>query len=223
MRNLLVGYPEAKSMGIRPQASGVRLRQKTGPWVGKNWLTFVRLSKFCSASCKKEHSKSSKYGVDDMSRMVACFHTLVVRCLTNSSIDDDLITEVELCIKEFMSCVREFDVRVRYAKLDKSVTKVSERKGTEAWWLKSNYMSLPNLVATMILVGPLVLWWDGGGKGERFIQTVKPHIKRGVRGDLLTFFVRLLEKLFKGRLLDLMEGCYSSDNGENRRKRDPDP
>ena len=60
----------------------------------------------------------------------------------------------------------------------------------------------------MMLLGPLVLWWDGGGKGERFIQMVKPHIKRGICEDVLTFFVRLLEKLYAVSQLNLFEGRF---------------
>ena len=54
----------------------------------------------------------------------------------------------------------------------------NELKGAEAWWMKSNYLSLSNVIPMMLLLGPLILWWDRGGKGERFIQLVKPHIKQ---------------------------------------------
>jgi hypothetical protein len=63
----------------------------------------------------------------------------------------------------------------------------------------------------MLLLGPLILWWDGGGKGERFIQMVKPHIKQGVRVDSLKFFVTLLEKIFKVRQLELLEARHCLD------------
>ena len=119
--------------------------------------------------------------------MVIVYHAFVARCLTHNGIDDALIAETELYMKEFLSAVREFDIRVRYEKLNKPTKKPSERKGTEAWWLKPNYMSLCNLISMMLLIGPLVLWWDGGGKGERFIQMVKPHIQRGVCADVRAF------------------------------------
>ena len=104
---------------------------------------------------------------------------------------EDGIRETELYLKEFLSSVREFDLRVRHAKLTKpkKTPVFNELKGAEAWWMKSNYLSLSNVIPMMHLLGPLILWWDGGGKGERFIQMVKPHIKQGVRVDSLKFFV----------------------------------
>ena len=211
MLNWLQAYP----------FTGEKGQYKTGAWVGENWMTFVRLSKILYGWCVRDRETASKFGVDDLSRLVISFNAFVARCLTHSGIDDAFIAEVELYMKEFLSCVREFDVRVRYKDLNKNVTKVSERKKTEAWWLKPNYMSLCNLVSMMLLLGPLVLWWDGGGKGERFIQTVKPHIKRGVREDVLSFFVRLLEKVYKCRQIDLFEKRYglsvgNDDNDDNQ-------
>ena len=61
----------------------------------------------------------------------------------------------------------------------------------------------------------MVLWWDGGGRGERFIQLVKPHIKRGVRGDALNFFVSLIEKLFRVRIIDIFENRYEMNGNGN--------
>ena len=66
-------------------------------------------------------------------------------------------------------------------------------------------MSLSNLLTTMLLLGPLVNWWDGGGKGERFIQLIKPFLKRGVREDVQNFFGTLIEKLYQMRQLELFE------------------
>ena len=39
-------------------------------------------------------------------------------------------------------------------------------------------------------LGPLVNWWDGGGKGEKFIQLVKPHLPRGIREDVIDYFLK---------------------------------
>jgi hypothetical protein len=184
-----------------------------GGWVSENWMTCVRLSKIMYAWCAVNHDLAAKHGVDDLSRMVISFHAFVARALTHNGINEDLLAEMELLMLEFLSCVREFDIRARHHKHAKKVKNVSERKGTEAWWLKPNYMSLRNLLSMMHLFGPCVLWWDGGGKGERFIQSVKPHIKRGVREDVLSFFVRLQEKLFKVIQMQLLEKRYGLPDG----------
>ena len=183
----------------------------TGGWVADQWFTLTRFSKVFFAWCS-EVDPDSKYGSEDLSRMVVSYHALVARCLTHSAIDDDFINETELHLKEFLSCVLDLDVRTRHEKL---ASASRDKKKTEAWWEKSNYMSLLNLAPTMALVGPLVLWWDGGGKGERYIQMVKPHIKRGVRGDLAGYCVRLLDKLYRVHQLGLLEKRFVN-HGEVR-------
>lgn len=187
----------------------------TGSWVAENWICFVRISQFAFGWCCRDPQVASNYGVEDMSRVIIAFYAFVARCLSHAGIDEQTIAETELYRKEFLSALREFDIRVRYQKLGKTVKNVSERKGTEAWWLKSNYMSLCNLIAMMRLIGPLVLWWDGGGKGERFIQLIKPHIKKGVRDDAVNFFVALLEKLYRVRQLDLFEERFGLGDKNN--------
>jgi hypothetical protein len=80
--------------------------------------------------------------------------------------------------------------------------------GTGAWWTKSNYVSLLNIPEAILAFGPLVNWWDGGGKGEKFVQLIKPLITRGVR-DRDTFFVRILERVYKLRVLSHFNAVYS--------------
>lgn len=182
----------------------------TGSWVAENWIFFVRISQFLCGWCVRDYKSASQYGVDDMSRMVIAYHGFVGRCLTHGGVTDKEIAEAELYLKEFLSALRELDVRVRHDKHNKKseTQKKGPKKVKEAWWTKSNYLSLSNLISMMHLLGPLVLWWDGGGKGERFIQFVKPFIKQGVREDAKSFFSNLLEKIFRGRQLDLLESRY---------------
>ena len=71
---------------------------------------------------------SSKFGVDDLSRVVISFHALMARCLTHSAIDEAFIEDVRLHVKEFLSCVRELDIRARLKKLNKPTKKASEVK-----------------------------------------------------------------------------------------------
>ena len=191
--------------------TGQKGKLGTGSWVAENWVFLVRVSQLIFGWCSQDKENASKYGADDVSRMVIAFHAFVARCLTHSGIDERGIAEAELYLKEFLSSLREFDVRVRSKKLNKPTKKVSEQKKTEAWWLKPNYMSLRNLIYILRVLGPLVLWWDGGGRGERFIQLVKPHIKKGVRGDALNFFVSLLGKLFRERVIGIFDKRYELD------------
>lgn len=90
----------------------------------------------------------------------------------------------------------------------KKKAKIETTGGGEAWWTKANYLSLPNLVEMMEVFGLLINYWDGGGKGEKFVQEVKPLITRGVH-DYESFFPLIMEKLYKFRLLDIFRAMYS--------------
>ena len=185
----------------------------TGSWVAENYVFLVRISQLIFGWCARNPENNSKYGVNDMSRMVIAFHAVVARCMTHGGINDSFIRETEQLIKEFLSAVREFDIFVRHGAFK---SQGGNKKGPreEAWWLKPNFMSLFNLVSMMFLLGPLVEYWDGGGKGERFIQVVKPHIKRGVREDMDSFFGNLINKIYRGMQLDLMEFLYGLVQGK---------
>ena len=180
----------------------------TGSWVAENWVFFVRISQFIYGWCVRMPKFSKKFGADNMTRLVVSYHGLVARLLSHAGVNDGLIASTKLYMKEFLSCVREFDIRVRHQILNASVSRPAERKKTEAWWLKPNYMSLSNLLYTLERLGPLVEWWDGGFKGEKFIQVVKPLLKNGVREDVESFFVNTLDKLYQNTQVDLMDRQY---------------
>ena len=173
-------------------------------------------------------------GSHDVARMVIVFAALVARLLTHSGITENSTNsaaEVELYLKEFLSSIAELDVRVRHKQMSKkkqpnpnnetvqqegTVTqgnqgtgnttkkKKKKREDNEAFWMRSNYVSLINLPHMIRRLGPLVNMWDGGGKGEKFVQVVKPHIPRGIQ-TYQTFFPNIMEKLYKLLCLDFFE------------------
>jgi hypothetical protein len=181
--------------------SGKPENYTTGSWVSENLLAFVRLSPVVFGWCLQDNYQGKVHGVQDLERTILSFHAFVARVMTHGGVDPEFIHETSLYLKEFMSCLREFDVRVRYRSLNPD-------EKLEAWWLKSNFMSLFNLIPMMEELGPLILWWDGGGKGERFIQEIKPHIRRGVREDSLSFFVGLTQKIYRIRATHFLEERY---------------
>jgi hypothetical protein len=133
-------------------------------------------------------------------------------------------------LKEFLLCIRELDVHVWYKEMHEasnkdssstnaweevcegtSSTPLAKDKLGEQWWLKSNYISSLNLLEAMQILGPLINYWDGGGRGEQFIQEIKPHIPRGIHNGG-QFFVWLLEKIFMFVAMQLIEkGCMPND------------
>lgn len=193
--------------------SGKETDYKTGSWVSENWLALVRIFPIVFGWCWSDHKRGLKDGAPDLARLILGFHALVSRLLTHGGIDKADIDECEDYMKEFMSSLQEFDVRVRYQKLGRKAESSKDNKKKEAWWAKSNFLSLFNLLSMMDVLGPLVLWWDGGGKGERFVQEVKPHIKKGVREDAPSFFAGMAQNYYKLLSVGYMEARNGLTHG----------
>jgi len=173
--------------------------KSTGGWVSENWLAWVRLSKVGCGWLYREGQIGVRYGSNDVQRLVNSFVALVAQLLTHTGITRTNLVLIDCYIKEYMSCVREMDVRARHGKIGKKNSATNGKY--EVWYMKSNYLSLFNIVNMIEKFGPLINLWDGGGKGERFIQLVKPHIPRGV-SDMNSFFERLMERIYKVRFLN---------------------
>jgi hypothetical protein len=140
--------------------SGVTLT--TGTWVSENWLAWVRISKVCFAFCIQGDVTDQRLGANDLLRMVCSFTALVARVLSHAGASSQTSLIIECIVKEFLSSVREFDMRVN--------VKVTRGKETIPWWVKSNYISTLNLVPSILQLGPLTNYWDGGGKGATHPQ-----------------------------------------------------
>ena len=189
--------------------SGSDSKRTTGTWVSENWLAFVRIMKICYYWFGTEGVKDNRRGALDLFRVVIAFSALVARLLSHAGVNSASIHLIELHIKELLSSVNEIDIRLRHKDINKSTSTSasSGKRDTDQWWLKSNFLSLLNLRATMDALGPLTNYWDGGGKGERYIQEIKPHIPRGVRDGGL-FFVRLMERIYKLNSIDRIEESW---------------
>jgi hypothetical protein len=169
----------------------------TGAWVSENWLAWVRVSKICFAYCAQNGIEDQRNGCNDVIRMVTCFSAMTASIMSRAGCSQTSIRLVDALVREFLSTVRELDVRVY------SAGKESKTSSCKTW-IKSNFASLVNLVSTMETLGPLTNFWDGGGKGEKYIQLVKVHIPRGAR-DGLKFHVRVQERVYKWDCISLIE------------------
>jgi hypothetical protein len=187
----------------------------TGTWVSENWLAWIRISKIAYGFCIQRGIDDERLGGNDLLRMVTSFTALIARILSHAPSTSRTTELQEAILKEFLSSIRELDIRTRYNQM-KGSGRPSSSRGDDAaeggshdkemlWWLKSNYVSTLNLARTIQHIGPLINFWDGGGKGERYIQEIKPHIPRGIRDGKL-FFVRLMEKVYKLDCLKKIEG-----------------
>jgi len=324
-----------------------------GSWVSENWAAWTRITKVIYARCYKDGIDDERRGGYDVARMVVAYHALVARLMSHHGTDARMVAQIDALIREFMSCVRELDIRMRHAQmsekkprhsshgnhvaatqkssiepiptheffpgqkvladselflkpvfefkyLDKykgqppillegrvidiprpsngyhfkiewnhtatqevdpiwlidsfpgtdgcrvdhlrrSINRFADAKPasnedgradptplndgsfgatpspatkkkraappkpTQAWWMRSNYISLFNLVPAILRLGPLINFYDGGGKGEKFIQEVKPLVPRGLREGFVQFFISILEKILKHRQIFYFE------------------
>ena len=186
----------------------------TGSWVAENWAFYVRISPFIYGWCTRE-KVSAKYGVDDMSRLIQAYHCVVARIMTHCYVSDKCIKETRLYMKEFLSCVRELDVRVNHKKLAKLTKSKGKNSGKifESAWMKSNYLSLQNICYSMHQLGLPRDTYDGSGRGEKPAQKAKPFLKLGVKGDEENYFVNLLNKLFESDTMTSLEERMSAAFG----------
>jgi len=343
-----------------------------GSWVSENWAAWTRISKVVYGCCYKDGIESERTGGYDVARMVVSYHALVARVMSHHGTDAGMVARIDALIREFMSCVRELDIRMRHNEMSEKKVPNSSRtnrqphvssgsakssinditrgaffpnqklladselfvkslfefkylekykdhppiliegrvvdipqpsndyhfkiewvpsqtqgvdplwlvdsfpgtdgcrvdhlrraiarfvaakprgeehsppnsnppvnassttkrraestpptlgqqrgatttskkkraappKPTQAWWMKSNYISLFNLVPAILLLGPLINFYDGGGKGEKFIQEVKPLVPSGLREGFVQFFVSIIEKILKYRQIFYFE------------------
>ena len=269
-----------------------KTQMTTGPWVSENWLAWVRISKICYAYSVQRGIEDERKGANDILRMVTSFSALTSRLVSHDPFTEETKEITDAMLKEFLSSVRELDLRARAfkksatpkgkksakskkaegsaaegnqgkgknnesAKAKKakgSAAKSKKAKGSAAegnqgkaknnvarekqsvhkktqktkhslkidggqgpvltktdrgtgekeakdeknglWWLKSNYVSLLNVLPIMTWLGPLINFWDGGGKGEKYIQEIKPHIPRGIRMGQ-EYFCKLTQRVYK--------------------------
>ena len=83
-------------------------------------------------------------------------------------------------------------------------TKGGAQKG-KMYYLKPNFVSILNVMDSEKKFGPMINLMDGGGKGERFIQEIKPHIKRGIPTDAKNYFTNLTSKVYKTQVMKSLE------------------
>ena len=174
----------------------------TGNWVSENWYAWTRISVLLYAWCSDSQDDSMN-GADNVLRVVDSFVALVARIMTHGGVTDADISSTDDFIKEFLSSIAELDLHVNHSKMSGSSIKVSDVS-----WLKSNFVSLLNIARNIKRFGPCVNMYDGGGKGEKFIQEIKALIPTGLRAGVTGFLVALMQKIYRHRQLVYFERMY---------------
>ena len=93
---------------------------------------------------------------------VDAIHCLVPLIMTDVT-NNDIIHQTREAIKHMLSCI---DLQ------DGSLDDV------RIWHIKPNFISALNLPENMIVFGPLILYWEGGLRGEKAIQELKALLYR---------------------------------------------
>jgi hypothetical protein len=93
--------------------SGNENKMTTGTWVSENWLAIVRLFKIIYAYCLRRGLVDERNGANDIVRLVTSFTALVACVLLHAGATEATSQFVAYMLKEFLSSVRELDIRVR--------------------------------------------------------------------------------------------------------------
>jgi hypothetical protein len=88
----------------------------TGAWVSENWLAWVRVSTICCAFVGHEGVEDEKKGCNDVLRMVTCLQALVANVMSHAGSTSESTRLVDSLAREFLSAVRELDVRITNGK-----------------------------------------------------------------------------------------------------------
>jgi hypothetical protein len=146
-------------------------------------------------------------------------------------VDDEVVKDAEQHIKIFLSSVDRLDKSLHFAAAAGSGTASADnandagsgtgshaKKEKSWWWFGfTNYMCLLNIPKLMRLFGPLVLYWEGAGMGEKYLQEVKYLINDGSHpGD--DWLVSTLNTVFQWKvlkqLLMILESQTDEDNDD---------
>lgn len=110
----------------------------------------------------------------------------VLSILMVAAVTPDICVEMDRQIKIFLSLCLRLDECIRGT-------------GEDPFFVgKNNFLSMLNLPNLAMIYGPLRLFWDGSGKCEGFLRTLKPLIKGLQKGWALCVGERFyLDKTFK--------------------------
>jgi len=101
--------------------------------------------------------------VDCVIQVLESLHAMVCRVMCRTC-SDRHVADVDRHIKLFLSRFDEFDRNMK-----------SDQDKTPQWLSSYNFICLTNLPAVLATFGPIRNLWEGGGQGEKMLQTIKPR------------------------------------------------
>ena len=130
----------------------------------------------------------------DVNRCVQSLFAMLSRLMIRET-TEQRINEADIYVKVFLTYYSRFD--------DKMPSKSrGNKKNLPTYISKGNFLSLPRLIDTMRLLGPVILNWEGYVDGESFLRFVKPIIKHGVRKN---WDLNTILKVVRWMAMDMLE------------------
>jgi hypothetical protein len=127
--------------------------------------------------------------IQDVLELIVALNSMISSIMVET-VTDEHVSEADFRIKWFLSC---------YARMD---TRVYPNRKKPTWVTSYNIPCLLNLPRSMKAFGPLRNLWEGGVRGEGFLQYVKP--KHGRHGMRTGWPLRMLLTLSQQKSLDMM-------------------
>ena len=114
--------------------------------------------------------ETEKIPAEVVEQLITSLLPMMARIMLSGPIMEAQILDAERHIKIFLSCVENFDV-------------YRTRREKPLWASSYNFVSLLNLPSLMRRYGSLRMLWEGDGKGEGALRSLKRLIINGLKGN----------------------------------------
>ena len=134
----------------------------TSGWLAENHLAFSRICVYLLSYIREHIVEAEDYNTKILEFMVQAWSCLISRLMTKSDVSTD---DVKVYIKIFLHLIGKFENNADLKKLPDFM-----------WYRRGNFLSLLNLPDQIEKFGNVRHYLEGSH--ERFIQSVKPFLKR---------------------------------------------
>ena len=134
--------------------------------------------------------KNQKVLFTHIRNLVYSFSSML-SCMMSRHMDPKVHSELVRHTKIFLNRKHEFD------------RDMPSDNGMLDWSNKSNFLSLMNICESIPIIGPPLLYWEGGPNGEKAIQMLKPLI----HGLVMNWQQNTLLRFYRGRVFENI--CHS--------------
>jgi hypothetical protein len=156
--------------------------------------------------------------------LAQCYTALAARAMTRV-VNRGIIKEVDRHAKLLLSAIDHMDVLMIKGRDDCPETMAlladddddegdgAGGKTSRTWTTKGNCLSVLNVARMLQLHGPVILWWEGGPRGEKIFREMKPLVNHGVARP--GFAKNSMKKFYKIRFISNVLDSLPRSSSDN--------